>query len=325
MKAIDIVDHGKNSKLILTEKTIPIPKDGEILIEVHASGVNRPDILQRYGLHPPPKGSPDHPGLEVSGIVIEVGPGVKKYKSGDKVIALLGGGGYAEYCTAHQELTLRMPDNLSFKESAAIPETYFTVWNNLFRIGRLKLEENILIHGGSSGIGSTAIQMSKEFGANVITTTSSEDKLKKCYEIGADLVVNYITHDFYEEIKKSKYSEIDLTLDIVGGDYTNKNYSLSAMNARIIQIAYLKGNICDIDLSQIMRKSLSHTGSVLRPKSLEYKTAIANDIEQKILPLINAGKMKPIIHESYPLEDANKAHDLMKSGKHFGKIILTCK
>ena len=323
MKVIDIVDHGKNSQLILAKKTIPSPKEGEVLIDVQASGVNRPDILQRYGLHPPPDGSPDHPGLEVSGTVCEVGSKVKKFKIGDKVIALLGGGGYAEYCLANQELTLPMPENLSFREAAAIPETYFTVWNNIFRIGKLKSNENILIHGGSSGIGTTAIQMSKEFGANVITTTSNRDKLNRCYKIGADLVVNYSNQDFYEEIKKSKYNEIDVILDIVGGDYTNKNYALSAMNARIIQIAYLKGSLCKIDLSHIMRKSLNHTGSVLRPKNLEYKAAIANDIESKILPLIGAGKIKPIIYKSFHLEEADQAHDLMKSGKHFGKIILT--
>ena len=323
MKVIDIVNHGKNSQLVLAEKTIPSPKEDDVLIEVKASGVNRPDILQRYGLHPPPKGSPDHPGLEVSGIINEVGSKVKKFEKGDKVIALLGGGGYAEYCLANQELTLPMPENLSFKEAAAIPETYFTVWNNIFRIGKLKSNENILIHGGSSGIGTTAIQMSKQFGANVITTTSNNDKLNKCYKIGADLVVNYGNQDFYEEIKKSKYNEMDVILDIVGGDYTNKNYALSAMNARIVQIAYLKGNLCNIDLSHIMRKSLMHTGSVLRPKNLEYKAAIANDIKSEILPLIGRGKIKPIIYKSFILEDAAQAHDLMKSGKHFGKIILT--
>ena len=322
MKVIDIVNHGKNSQLVLAEKTIPSPKEDDVLIEVKASGVNRPDILQRYGLHPPPKGSPDHPGLEVSGIISEVGSKVKKFKKGDKVIALLGGGGYAEYCLANQELTLPMPENLSFKEAAAIPETYFTVWNNIFRIGKLKSNENILIHGGSSGIGTTAIQISKQFGANVITTTSNNDKLNKCYKIGADFVVNYGNQDFYEEIKKSKYNEMDVILDIVGGDYTNKNYALSAMNARIVQIAYLKGNLCNIDLSHIMRKSLMHTGSVLRPKNLEYKAAIANDIKSEILPLIGRGKIKPIIYKSFILEDAAQAHDLMKSGKHFGKIIL---
>jgi len=322
MKVIDIVNHGKNSQLVLAEKTIPSPKEDDVLIEVKASGVNRPDILQRYGLHPPPKGSPDHPGLEVSGIISEVGSKVKKFKKGDKVIALLGGGGYAEYCLANQQLTLPMPENLSFKEAAAIPETYFTVWNNIFRIGKLRSNENILIHGGSSGIGTTAIQMSKQFGANVITTTSNNDKLNKCYKIGADFVVNYGNQDFYEEIKKSKYNEMDVILDIVGGDYTNKNYALSAMNARIVQIAYLKGNLCNIDLSHIMRKSLMHTGSVLRPKNLEYKAAIANDIKSEILPLIGRGKIKPIIYKSFILEDAAQAHDLMKSGKHFGKIIL---
>ncbi len=323
MKVIDIVNHGKNSQLVLAEKTIPSPKEDDVLIEVKASGVNRPDILQRYGLHPPPKGSPDHPGLEVSGIISEVGSKVKKFKKGDKVIALLGGGGYAEYCLANQELTLPMPENLSFKEAAAIPETYFTVWNNIFRIGKLRSNENILIHGGSSGIGTTAIQISKQFGANVITTTSNNDKLNKCYKIGADFVVNYGNQDFYEEIKKSKYNEMDVILDIVGGDYTNKNYALSAMNARIVQIAYLKGNLCNIDLSHIMRKSLMHTGSVLRPKNLEYKAAIANDIKSEILPLIGGGKIKPIIYKSFILEDAAQAHDLMKSGKHFGKIVLT--
>ena len=216
-----------------------------------------------------------------------------------------------------------MPENLTFIEAAAIPETYFTVWNNVFKIGTLTENEVILIHGGSSGIGTTAIQIAKEFGAHVITTTSEKEKVEKCYELGADLVINYNTHDFLEEIKSSKYSEVNVILDIVGGDYTSRNYELAAMYARIIQIAYIKGNNVNIDLSPLMRKSLIHTGSVLRPKNLSYKTAIAIDIEKYLLPKISNDKIKPIIHSTFDLKNADEDHSLMKSGKHFGKIILT--
>ncbi len=323
MIVIDILDHGKNNKLIHAHKDVPIPGDDDVLIDIKASGVNRPDILQRYGLHPPPPGSPSHPGLEVAGIIVDCGRNVKKFKKGDRVMALLGGGGYAEYCTSNQYLTLPMPENLTFIEAAAIPETYFTVWNNVFRIGNLIENEVILIHGGSSGIGTTAIQIAKEFGAHVITTTSEKEKVEKCYELGADLVINYNTHDFLEEIKSSKFSDVNVILDIVGGDYTIKNYELAAMYARIIQIAYIKGNKVNVDLSPLMRKSLIHTGSVLRPKDLSYKTEIAIDIEKYILPRISNDKIKPIIHRTFDLKDANEAHSLMKSGKHFGKIILT--
>jgi len=322
MFVIDILDHGKNNKLIHAEKDVPLPCDDDVLIDIKASGVNRPDILQRYGLHPPPPGSPSHPGLEVAGVVVDSGQNVKKFKKGDHVIALLGGGGYAEYCISNQYLTLPMPENLTFIEAAAIPETYFTVWNNVFKIGNLEENEVILIHGGSSGIGTTAIQIAKEFGAHVITTTSEKEKVKKCYELGADLVINYNTHDFLEEIKSSKYSEVNVILDIVGGDYTIRNYELAAMYARIIQIAYIKGNNVNIDLSPLMRKSLIHTGSVLRPKNLSYKTAIAVDIEKYLLPKISNDKIKPIIHSTFHLKNADEAHSLMKSGKHFGKIIL---
>lgn len=323
MQVIDIINHGKNNQLILTEKEIPIPHEDEILINIQASGVNRPDILQTFGLHPPPAGSPSHPGLEVSGIVEKIGSNVKNFKPGDHVMALLGGGGYAEFCIANQYLTLPMPKNITFIEAAAIPETYFTVWNNVFRIGRLKENEKILIHGGSSGIGTTAIQMSKAFGAIVLTTTSDKNKAEKCYQLGADMVINYNTHDFVDVIKNSDYRDVDITLDIVGGDYTNRNFSISAMNGRIIQIAYIKGNNVEIDLSYIMRKSLVHSGSVLRPKDLEYKSAIADDIKNNILPKISKGGLLPIIYETFKLKDAKFAHDLMKSGKHFGKIVLT--
>lgn len=323
MFVIDILDHGKNNKLIHANKDVPIPGDDDVLIDIKASGVNRPDILQRYGLHPPPPGSPSHPGLEVSGIVMDLGKDVKKFKKGDHVIALLGGGGYAEYCISNQYLTLPMPDNLTFVEAAAIPETYFTVWNNVFRIGNLVKNETILIHGGSSGIGTTAIQIAKEFGAHVITTTSEKEKVEKCYELGADFVVNYNTHDFLEEIKSSKFNEVNLILDIVAGDYTSRNYELASMYARIIQIAYIKGSNVNVDLSPLMRKSLIHTGSVLRPKNLSYKTAISIDIEKYILPKIKNDKIRPIIHSTFDLRDADAAHSLMKSGRHFGKIILT--
>jgi putative PIG3 family NAD(P)H quinone oxidoreductase len=322
MQVIDIINHGRNNELILTQKDIPSPGDDEILIDIKASGVNRPDILQRFGLHPPPKGSPSHPGLEVSGIVKEIGCNVKSFNPGDKVMALLGGGGYAEFCVANQNLTIPMPENISFTEAAAIPETYFTVWNNVFRIGKLKENEKILIHGGSSGIGTTAIQMCKEFGATVITTTSDKNKEEKCYKIGADMVINYSKHDFVDIIEKSNYRNVDIILDIVGGDYTNRNFTIASMFARIIQIAYIKGSNVEIDLSQIMRKSLIHSGSVLRPKDLNYKSAIANDLKKNIMPIIKGGKLLPVIFKTFKLEDAYLAHELMKSGKHFGKIVL---
>jgi len=323
MKIVDIIDHGKNNKLIIRDIPIPEPSGKEILIEVKAAGVNRPDILQRMGMHPPPYGAPHNPGLEISGIISKCGEDVIRYKVGDKVLALVSGGGYSEYCIAHEDISLPIPKNLSFIEAASIPETFSTVWSNIFDIGKLKKEENFLVHGGSSGIGSTAIQIAKAFSANVITTTSSALKCSKCIDIGADLAINYNIEDFVTTIKESMYKEINLTLDMVGGDYTLRNYNVSAQHGRIVQIAFLKGNKVETDIAQIMRKKLTHTGSTLRSQNIKFKSDIAKKLEENIWPLLKNNQIKPIIYQTFPLEETELAHKLMISGQHFGKIILT--
>lgn len=323
MKIVDIIDHGKNNKLVIRGIPIPEPSGNEILIEVKAAGVNRPDILQRMGMHPPPSGAPHNPGLEISGIITKCGKDVVRYKAGDAVLALVPGGGYSEYCIAHENLSLPIPKNLSFIEAAAIPETFYTVWSNIFDIGELKEGENFLVHGGSSGIGSTAIQIAKAFSANVITTTSSALKCSKCLEIGADLAINYSVDDFVSVIKESTFKEINLTLDMVGGDYTLRNYNVAAQHGRIVQIAFLKGKIIETDIHLMMRKKLKHTGSTLRHQSIEFKSEIAKKLEEKIWPLLEEKRIKPVIYQTFTLDEAESAHKLMTSGEHFGKIILT--
>jgi NADPH:quinone reductase len=300
------------------------PGEGDILIRVAHAGVNRPDVLQRAGGYPPPKGASDLPGLEVSGEVVATGPGMARHAIGAKVCALTAGGGYAEYVAVHGSNALPVPHGLSLEEAAALPETYFTVWTNVFDRGGLRAGETLLVHGGTSGIGTTAIQLAKAFGARVITTAGGPSKVAACRALGADLAIDYRTEDFVERAKAFTDGKgVDLVLDMVGGSYVQRNYAVAADRGRIVQIAFLEGAKVELDLRPLMMKRLVHTGSTLRPRTVQEKAAIAGALEQTVWPLLAAGAVKPVIHARYPLGEAEKAHALMEASSHVGKIMLT--
>lgn len=313
MKAIEI----QNQSLVPCERDIPTPKDGEILIKVVAAGVNRPDILQRQGLYPPPPGVTDIPGLEVSGIVET---GHKRFQEGDEVCALLAGGGYAEYVCVPEDQCLPKPETLSHEQASVLPECIFTVWNNLVLRGGLEKNkgQNVLIHGGSSGIGTFAIQIAKAFGANVFTTAGSDEKCNTCEELGAT-AINYKEQDFEEILSRTG---LDIVLDMVGGSYTAKNINLMNLDGRIVNIAFLGGKKAEVNIQKIMAKRITLTGSTLRNRPIAEKAALRSDIEENIWPLINKGIIKPIIDQNYLLKDAWKSHVRIESGKHIGKILL---
>lgn len=313
-----------NSLLRTSERSLPNISENEVLIKVQAAGVNRPDIMQRKGLYPPPAGASDIPGLEVSGIVIKVGNKVLRIEKGDKVCALVSGGGYAEYCPAHSDLCLPIPDRFDFIQAAALPETFFTVWSNIYDRAQLKKNETVLIHGGSSGIGTTAIQLAKAFDAKVFVTASNTEKCNFCMELGADAAINYKEQDFVEEINRLTQGQgADVILDIIGGDYFSRNLKCMGFDARLVQIAIQNGPKAEINLLPIMLKRLTITGSTLRPRSNLFKSKIAKQLIEKVWPLLESGKIKPIIHSTFPLQQADKAHHLMESSQHIGKIILT--
>ena len=295
-----------------------------MLIEVAAAGVNRPDCMQRAGAYPPPPGESKIPGLEISGRIAALGAGVTTLQEGDEVCALVGSGGYAEYALAEAQLCLPVPKASSVIEAAGIPETFFTVFDNVFTRGRLKTGETLLVHGGSSGIGTTAIQLAKQFGANVIVTAGSAEKCAFCKALGADVAINYRTQDFVEEVKTATGKRgVDVALDMVGGDYFSKNFSILATEGRLVQIACLKsGRIEKFDLWPILRRRLTVTGSTLRARSVEQKAEIAAALREKIWPLLDKGAVRPIIHATFPLEEARQAHELMESSSHLGKILL---
>ena len=322
MKAISIRESGGPEVLALVDLPRPEAGSGQILIKVVAAGVNRPDILQRQGGYPPPAGAPLTPGLEVAGEVVALGQGVSRFRLGDKVCALVPGGGYADYAVVAEDNALPVPDGLSMIEAAAIPETYFTVWTNVFQRGALKAGERILIHGGSSGIGTTAIQLAKAFGAFVIVTAGSDEKCKQCLALGADLAINYRTQDFVIEMEKGGL-KADVILDMVGGDYVARNLKVAALNGRIVQIAFQQGSKIEADFLAIMLKRLTFTGSTLRPRTVAEKALIARELEEKVWPLLAAGTCLPQIYKTFPLGDAVKAHRLMESSAHVGKIVLT--
>jgi putative PIG3 family NAD(P)H quinone oxidoreductase len=304
----------------------PVPSIGaeDVLIKVAAAGVNRPDVLQRQGSYTPPPGASDLPGLEVAGSVVAIGSGVKDWKVGDSVMALVSGGGYAEYCAAPAPQCLPVPQGFGMVEAAGVPETFFTVWTNVFDRGRLKADETFLIHGGSSGIGTTAIQLAHQFGAKVIATVGGADKAEACRKLGADIAINYREQDFVKEVMKATANKgADLILDMVGGEYINRNLSCLAMDGRLVQIAFLQGAKAEINLAQVMMKRQTITGSTLRPRSVAQKGEIAQALKQQVLPLLNAGKVKPVIHKTLPLSQAAEAHRLMESSTHIGKIVLT--
>ena len=323
MTAIGIKASGGPDMLVPEKRPMPVPGDGEILVKVAAAGVNRPDVMQRMGVYPPPPGAPDIPGLEIAGEVVALGPNVKRWKLGDRVMALVVGGGYAEYCLAHESHALPV-GNLSMVEAAAIPETFFTVWHNTFERGGLKRGETLLIHGGSSGIGTAAIQLAKAFGAHVITTAGSAEKCDACRKLGADVAVNYRTEDFVAATKTATGDKgAEVIVDMVGGDYIARNYEAAAVEGRIVQIAFQGSPKSTVDFRRIMLKRLHHTGSTLRSRSIPDKGAIARAVETNVLPLIAAGKVKPVIYKTFPLDAASAAHALMETSAHIGKIVLT--
>jgi NADPH2:quinone reductase len=322
MKAIEIKAPGGPEVLQIGEFPTPQPGKGQVLVKVHAAGVNRPDILQRQGGYPPPPGAPATPGLEIAGEVTALGEGAARYRVGDKVCALVPGGGYAEYCVVAEDNALPVPQGFSMIEAAAVPETYFTVWTNVFDRGRLQPGETILIHGGSSGIGTTAVQLAKAFGSTIVVTAGSDEKCAECLGLGADAAINYRTQDFVEVLKTRNIAP-DVILDMVGGDYVARNLRCIAMNGRIVNIAFQKGSKVEIDLLPVMLKRLTLTGSTLRPRTVAEKAEIAKSLEAKAWPLFSAGKCKPVIFKTFPLADAAGAHRLMESSQHVGKIVLT--
>ena len=323
MKYIEIREPGTPEVLQLAEREPPQCRDGEVKIKVAAAGVNRPDVIQRMGLYPPPPDASDIPGLEVAGTVCEVSDDVGQWQVGDRVCALTNGGGYAEYVTAPSGQCLPLPKGWTFMEAAGLPETCFTVWGNVFDRGRLQAGETLLVHGGSSGIGVTAIQMAVAMGASVYATAGSEEKCRACVALGAAQAVNYRTEDFVEQLLGATGRKgFDVILDMVGGDYIGKNFRLAAMEGRIVAIAFQKGFEATVNFAPLMLKRLVFTGSTLRPQSASAKAAIARALLANIWPLIEAGKFKPVIAQTFPLDQAASAHQLMESGQHIGKIIL---
>ena len=324
MTAIGIAAPGGPQVLRPETRPVPKPGPGEILIAVAAAGVNRPDVLQRQGGYAPPPGASDLPGLEVSGTVVSCGEGAGRFAPGTPVCALTAGGGYAEYVTVHESNALPVPAGLSMIEAAALPETYFTVWTNVFDRGGLKAGETLLIHGGSSGIGTTAIQLGKAFGATVLVTAGSAEKCAACRELGADFAFDYKTQDFVAETKTATGGHgADVILDMVGGDYISRNYEAAAESGRVVQIAFLNGPRAQVDFRRLMIKRLVHTGSTLRPRTVAEKAAIAASLHDKVWPLLAQGRCKPVIHATFPLAEASKAHALMETSTHIGKIMLT--
>jgi NADPH2:quinone reductase len=324
MTVIGISKPGGPEVLLPETRSVPTPGAGEILIKVMAAGVNRPDVAQRSGSYPPPPGASDLPGLEIAGEVVAVGPGVTRHKPGDKVMSLVAGGGYAQYCIAQDAQAMTVPPSLSMIEAAAIPETLMTVWHNVFERGALKAGETLLIHGGSSGIGTMAIQLAKAFGAKVIVTVGSQDKADACLKLGADHAVNYKTDDFVEAVKTATGGAgANVILDMVGGDYIDRNYDAAAVEGRIVQIAFLSGTPkASANFAKLMVKRLHHTGSTLRPRSNADKAAMVAAIEAKVLPLLREGRVKPLMDSTFSLEKAADAHRRMETSEHIGKIVL---
>ncbi|MBE0436652.1 MAG: NAD(P)H-quinone oxidoreductase [Methylomicrobium sp.] len=321
MQAIEIVAPGK---LVATRRPLPMPLVDEVLIRVEAAGVNRPDIMQRQGLYPPPPGASDIPGLEVAGTIAALGNEVRHLQLGDRVCALVTGGGYAQYCTAAAELCLPIPNGMTAIQAAGLPETFFTVWSNLFDRAGLQPGETLLVHGGGSGIGVTAIQMAKAFGAHVFVTTGSAHKCAFCLELGADAAINYREQDFVEEVSALTSGKgVDVILDMIGGDYFPRNLKCMAFDARLVQIAVQGGPKAEINLLQVFLKRLTITGSTLRARDNAFKAAIARKLREHVWPLLESGDIHPVIDTVLPLVEAAGAHALMESSRHIGKIILT--
>lgn len=323
MTVIAITEPGGPLVLKPEKRPLPSPGQGEILIRVRAAGVNRPDVAQRKGTYPPPPGASDLPGLEAAGEVAAIGEGVKRWRVGDPVTALTPGGGYAEFCLVHETNALPLPHGFTFTEAAAIPETFFTVWHNVFQRGGLKEGETLLVHGGSSGIGTAAIQLARQFGAQVLTTAGTAEKCARCEELGAHRAINYREQDFVEAVKTATDGKgADVILDMVGGDYVARNYDAAAMDGRIVQIATLGGATAEANYAKLMVKRLTHTGSTLRPRSVEFKAGLAAELEAKVWPLLTERKVAPVMDMIFPLKEAWRAHERMEEGEHIGKIVL---
>ena len=323
MTVIGISKPGGPEVLVPETRPVPAPGAGEILIKVAAAGVNRPDVAQRSGSYPPPPGASDLPGLEVAGEVVALGTGTVRHKVGDKVMSLVAGGGYAQYCIAQDAQAMAVPAALSMLEAGAIPETLMTVWHNVFERGALKSGETLLIHGGSSGIGTMAIQLAKAFGSKVIVTVGSQHKADACLKLGADRAINYKTQDFVAEVKNATVGTgVEVVLDMVGGDYIERNYDAAAVDGRVVQIALLGGPKASVNFAKLMMKRLHHTGSTLRPRSNADKAAMVAAIEAKVMPLLREGRVKPLMDSTFPLEKAADAHRRMETSEHIGKIVL---
>ena len=323
MTAIEISTPGAPDVLRAATLPVPTPAPGEVLIAVRAAGVNRPDVIQRKGAYPPPPGASPLPGLEVAGEIAAVGAGVTEWKTGDDVCALLAGGGYAQYAAVPAGQCLPVPKGLSMTEAASLPETFFTAWSNLFDRARLQAGETLLVHGGTSGIGITAIQMASAFGARVLATAGSAEKCAACVELGAAQGINYNEMDFVEAVREATNGKgADVILDMVGGDYVARNLKACAADGRIVQIAFLGGSKVTLDLMALMRNRITLTGSTLRPREVAFKAAIAQSLREKVWPLIEQGRIRPVIDSVFPLTDAAKAHARMESSAHIGKIVL---
>jgi putative PIG3 family NAD(P)H quinone oxidoreductase len=326
MQAIEIITTESGGQLQLTERKKPTPSQNQVLIEVYAAGVNRPDIMQRQGIYPPPPGASDIPGLEVAGVIVDVGDKVGRWRIGDKVCALVTGGGYAHYCLANEELCLPVPKGLDFIQAAAIPETFFTVWNNVFDRGRLQSGETLLVHGGSSGIGTVAIQLAVNFGATVYVTAGTEKKCQFCQQLGAAAAINYRQQDFVEQIKRLTDNQgVNMILDMIAGPYFPRNLKVLAEEGRLLQIAIQQGAKSEINLWTVMMKRLLITGSTLRGRNDEFKATIARQLEEKVWPLIESGKINPVVYQVLPLPEAGEAHRIMERSEHIGKIVLQIK
>ncbi|HEU0146982.1 MAG TPA: NAD(P)H-quinone oxidoreductase [Bradyrhizobium sp.] len=323
MTVVAISKPGGPEVLIPETRAVPAPGPGEILIKVEAAGVNRPDVAQRSGAYPPPPGASDLPGLEVAGEVAALGTGATRHKLGDKVMSLVAGGGYAQYCIAQDAQAMTVPPGLSMLEAGALPETLMTVWHNVFERGGLKSGETLLVHGGSSGIGTMAIQLAQAFGAKAIVTVGSQDKAEACLKLGAIRAINYKTEDFVAVTKEVTGGQgANVILDMVGGSYVEQNYDAAAMDGRIVQIAFLGGPKANVNFSKLMVKRLTHTGSTLRPRSNADKAAMVAAIEAKVMPYLREGRIKPLMDSTFPLEKASEAHARMETSAHIGKIVL---
>jgi NADPH2:quinone reductase len=323
MRAVIAEGGGGPEVLRVVERPVPRPGPGEVLVRVRAAGINRPDVLQRQGAYPPPPGAPDILGLEIAGEVTGLGEGASRFALGQRVMGLVPGGGYAQYATVHETNALPVPEPLSLEEAGGIPETYFTVWTNVFERGALRAGETLLVHGGTSGIGTTAIQLAKAFGATVIATAGSGAKCEACLRLGADRAVNYREEDFVAAVREATAGRgADVILDMVGGSYIPRNHEAAAQDGRIVQIAFLEGSRAEVDFRRLMMKRLTHTGSTLRARSVAEKAGIARALEERVLPLLAEGRCRPVMDSTYPLEDAAGAHARMDGGAHVGKIVL---